>query len=206
MNSMDQRALALAGLLQALRQVRRVAETGSTEGAPLATCIESLFRIDAEDAEAVYGGAASVRDGARLLVQVLEGQPPDPALPRLAFTVLQLERRFVGTPRAVQAVRAGLEDAGRQYQHWGAQHPAVLARLGELYAQTLSHLRPRVMVSGNPAYLGQPTVVAEIRALLLAALRSAVLWRQLGGSWWDLALRRRALAASARRIAAGGGE
>jgi len=72
----------------------------------------------------------------------------------------------------------------------------VLAALGSLYAQTVSQLRPRVLVQGNPHYLGQATVVAEIRAVLLAALRSAVLWRQLGGSLWDFLLRRRQMAAS----------
>jgi hypothetical protein len=64
----------------------------------------------------------------------------------------------------------------------GSTHPDVLASLGGLYADTVSHLRPRVMVQGNPHYLGQAAIVSEIRAVLLAALRSAVLWRQLGGS------------------------
>ena len=50
------------------------------------------------------------------------------------------------------------------------------------------------MVQGNPHYLAQADVVAEIRAVLLAALRSAVLWRQMGGSFWDLVLRRREMA------------
>ena len=45
-------------------------------------------------------------------------------------------------------------------------------------------------------------MVAEIRAVLLAALRSAVLWRQLGGSLWDLALRRRQLADAADALLA----
>ena len=62
-----------------------------------------------------------------------------------------------------------------------------------MYADTISHLRPRVLVQGNPHYLGQAGVVAEIRAMLLAALRSAVLWRQLDGSLWDFLLRRREL-------------
>ena len=69
----------------------------------------------------------------------------------------------------------------------------MLAALGGLYADTLSHLRPRILVQGNPHYLGQPGVVAEIRALLLAAVRSAALWRQLGGSLWDFLLARRAM-------------
>ncbi|MNT00829.1 High frequency lysogenization protein HflD [compost metagenome] len=49
------------------------------------------------------------------------------------------------------------------------------------------------MVQGNPHYLGQAGVVAEIRALLLAAVRAAVLWRQLGGSYWDFLLSRKAM-------------
>jgi high frequency lysogenization protein len=53
-------------------------------------------------------------------------------------------------------------------------------------------------VQGNPVQLAQPAVVAQIRAVLLAAMRSAVLWRQLGGSYWDLMLRRRALLLAAR--------
>lgn len=72
-------------------------------------------------------------------------------------------------------------------------HPDVLASLGSLYADTISHLKPRVMVQGNPHYLGQAGVVAEIRALLLAAVRSAVLWRQLGGSYWDFLFSRKAM-------------
>ena len=72
----------------------------------------------------------------------------------------------------------------------------MVAGLGSLYADTVSTLRPRVMVQGNPHYLGQAGVVAEIRALLLAALRSAVLWRQSGGSMWDFVFRRREMAAA----------
>ena len=76
-------------------------------------------------------------------------------------------------------------------QHLGVYE--VLSALGTLYADTISQLRPRVLVQGNPHYLGQAVVVAEIRAMLLAALRSAVLWRQLDGSLWDFLLRRREL-------------
>jgi high frequency lysogenization protein len=81
-----------------------------------------------------------------------------------------------------------------QAQATGSAHPDVVAALGGLYAETISTLRPRVMVQGNPHYLGQAGVVAEIRALLLAALRSAVLWRQSGGSLLDFLLRRREMA------------
>ena len=78
----------------------------------------------------------------------------------------------------------------------GSTHANVISELAKLYADTLSNLRPRVMVQGNPHYLGQAGVVAEIRALLMAALRAAVLWRQLGGSLWDFVFSRRQMAAA----------
>ena len=82
-----------------------------------------------------------------------------------------------------------------------AAHPDVMAAVGALYADTLSQLRPRVMVQGNPHYLAQAGVVAEIRALLLAAVRSAMLWRQAGGNYWDfLFFRARMIAAVERAL------
>ena len=71
--------------------------------------------------------------------------------------------------------------------------------LGTLYADTISQLRPRIMVQGNPHYLGQAGVVSEIRALLLAAVRSALLWRQVGGSQWQFLLGRRAMLEAVQR-------
>ena len=115
---------------------------------------------------------------------------------RLALAVLQLERRFVRADGVISRVQAGLRQLSGEAQAQGSAHPDVIAALARLYADTVSTLRPRIMVQGNPHYLGQAGVVAEIRALLLAALRSAVLWRQLGGSLWDFVLRRREMAAA----------
>lgn len=196
---MKDRALALAGLLQAVQLVQQMAQTGQAESKPLAACIDSLFRFDAESPEAVYDGADKLEPGLKRLVSQLEGGAGrDAALTRMAMTVLHLERRFIRQHGAADAVHAGLEDIGRQHAHLGPTHPTVLSRLGELYAKELSPIGPRVLVQGNPVYLGQPDLVGEVRATLLAAIRAAVLWRQLGGSYWDFLFGRRALAQSAR--------
>jgi high frequency lysogenization protein len=126
----------------------------------------------------------------RLLRDYFSSQGSDALLPRLTLSVLQLERRFVADHAMTEQVRQGIIALQPLAGNVGVAHPEVLAGLGRLYADTVSHLRPRVMVQGNPHYLAQADVVAEIRAVLLAALRSAVLWRQLGGSLWDLLLRR----------------
>jgi high frequency lysogenization protein len=197
MSAIDDRVLALAGLAQALRQVRRIADTGQAEAGVVATALDSVFRIDAPSPVDVYGDAMSLRPGLRVLRDYLAGTGDDPLLPRLALAVTQLERRFSRDDAMARQVHDGILALAPTAERLGSGHPDVLAALGTLYADTVSQLRPRVLVQGNPHYLGQPGVVAEIRAVLLAALRSAVLWRQLGGSPWDFLLRRRDMAEAA---------
>ena len=194
MTPFDDRVLALGALLLALSQVRRIAETGQSDTATLQVALDSVFRLDAADTAAAVGGVDAVRPGLRLLRDYLAGTNKDEALGKLAMAVMQLERRFVADGAMTERVRTGLRALQGPVERLGSPHHDVVAGLASLYADTISHLRPRVMVQGNPHYLAQPGVIAEIRALLLAALRSAVLWRQLGGSFWDLLLQRRALA------------
>ena len=199
MSSLDERVLALAGLMQALRQVRQIAETGQADSAVLATATDSVFRIDAGSPEAVYGDARAVAPGMQLLLDHLSdagSTARDDLLPRLAFSVMKLERHFAREDVTARKVHEGILALAPTAERLGSTHPDVLAALGGLYADTVSHLRPRVMVQGNPHYLGQAAIVSEIRAVLLAALRSAVLWRQLGGTFWDFVLRKRALVGS----------
>ena len=193
MSGIEDRVLALAGMLQALAQVRRIADTGQSETLPVQVALDSVFRIDAATTEAVYDGAGSLRGGLRTLRDYLANGNKDEALGKLALAVLQLERRFVREAEVIRKVQTGVKGLAGPAERLGASHPDVVAGLGSLYADTVSTLKPRVMVQGNPHYLAQPAVVAEIRAILLSAVRSAVLWRQLGGSYWDFLLARKAM-------------
>ncbi len=194
------RTLALAGLLQALKLVRQIADTGHADGGNERIAFDSVFRIDADTAAEVYGGETAVRPGLLLLRELLVDRGADEALSKLAMAILQVERRFVTDDTMTASVLAGIRRLQDAAQRQGSLHPDVIAGLGQLYADTISQLRPRVIVQGNPHYLQQAEVVAEIRALLLAALRSAVLWRQMGGTMWDFLLRRRAMMAAVEDV------
>lgn len=190
------RVLALAGMMQALKLVRQIADTGHADGEGERNALDSVFRIDAASAEAVYGNSRSLRGGLLLLRDYFTDRNSDQALPKLGMSVLQIERRFVADDTVAQQVLDGIRALEGIAERQGSIHPDVISKLGQLYADTISLLRPKVIVQGNPHYLQQPDVVAEIRALLLAALRSAVLWRQMGGTMWDFALRKRAMMAA----------
>ncbi|MCH8479721.1 MAG: DUF489 family protein, partial [Wenzhouxiangella sp.] len=68
---------------------------------------------------------------------------------------------------------------------------SVLSQLADAYQRHISTLDFRLSVSGKPDYLKQAEKVAFIRALLLAGIRSAFLWHQLGGKQWRLVFQRR---------------
>ncbi|KAJ8134368.1 hypothetical protein OY671_012419, partial [Metschnikowia pulcherrima] len=51
----------------ALHQVRRIAETGQSEGAAVQASSDSVFRIDAATPLAVYGRVGDVAPGSRVL-------------------------------------------------------------------------------------------------------------------------------------------
>lgn len=201
---MKERVIALAALAQSLKLVQQLATLGQTEQHPASVLYESLFRFEAEDAEAIYGGAEALGRGLdrglRELLALLGHGPRDPAVARMGLTLLALERRFIAHRDAGERLQSTLRDVERQRQHLGPTHPTIATRLGDLYAEQISPLGQRVLVQGNPVYLGQPAVVAEVRALLLCGLRAAVLWRQVGGSRLDFLFSRRAMTEAAHEL------
>jgi high frequency lysogenization protein len=197
------RVIALAGLFQALALVRAVALRGSCDAAAMRTALASVLRIDAETPAAVYGGVANLRLGLTTLIAHLDAERGrDLALTRMAVSVLRLERSLAARPAVRESLRRALAEVAPRLAEVEAGTVDLAPRLARLYCENLSPLKPRVLVEGDPNYLTQSAQVDRIRALLLAAVRSAVLWRQLGGSQWRLLFRHRQYAMLARGLLA----
>ena len=94
----------------------------------------------------------------------------------------------------------GIEKTRGQIDHFGIEHANIYASLGGLYSDTISQLNPRIMVSGEPTILNNPDTANKVRTLLLCAIRSAVLWQQLGGSRWQLLFKRKKIVSAARTL------
>ena len=194
------RALAFAGILQALHLVQSTAYGRPYEGDAFRASLESILAVDAGSVAEVYGGIRGVQKGLRLVqAQLMTGkQKPDVELTRYVITLLHLERKLSKHPELLDRLRAGVEQAQNQVEHFGIGHANVLASLAETYTRTVSTLQPRIMVNGDPARLADTAIASQIRALLLAAMRSAVLWRQCGGTRLGLLFGRKKLATLAR--------
>jgi CII-binding regulator of phage lambda lysogenization HflD len=67
---------------------------------------------------------------------------------------------------------------------------ALFEPLSTVYQHSISKLPRRIQVVGSGELLQRNDVAAKVRTLLLAGVRSAWLWYQLGGRRWHLLLRR----------------
>ncbi len=201
--SLDAQVIGLAGVFQAVRCALALARDGRCDEEAAETAVRSVFSIDATSAAEVYGGVANLKPGLTGMLEEIDGGTRDPSLTRIVATVLHLARKLDRRTAMQVEIRSGIEAAARGAHAMGYGHEGVIGRLAELYVGTISTLRPRVLVQGNCLYLTQASNVARIRALLLAAIRAAVLWRQSGGSNLRLLLQRRRVAEAARGMLAG---
>lgn len=189
---LQSRTLALAGVFQVASLVKELAKTGRVNETYFTASIESLFKIDAKDVPEVYGGIQKVHLGLNTLIPLFTNNksPKDTEVARYVLSLLHLERKLDRHPKMIALLRTGLERAKLQAEHFSSTHENVMANLASIYTDTLSTFSFRIHVTGEPLYLNQSAIVYKVRSLLLAGIRSAVLWRQLGGRRWQLLISR----------------
>ena len=59
---------------------------------------------------------------------------------------------------------------------------------------------PRIVINGKPQYLKNERTVDWVRTLLLAGLRSAMLWQQMGGGRFELMFGRKKIMREAESL------
>ena len=194
-NNAPDTVLAFAGILQALELVQQTAHGKHRDKQAMSTCINSIFTINSTSVEAVYGAASQLKPGLSLIKTQLAGKTvkPDMVLSRYLVTLLHIERKLAKDNKRLTKLQQDIQRTEANLKHFSLLHENIMASLSETYSSTISTLQPRIMVSGNEASLSENRVSDQIRALLLAAMRSAVLWQQLGGSRMKLLLHRQGI-------------
>ena len=202
MNRVQQRALALAGVLQATHLADQVARSGQIDAAAFNTIVHSLFSFDPDSPEAVYGGTVGLRPGLQLLRDLLRGErrPDQQQALRYAMGVLYLQQKLAKEPQMQALIRSRLQHVERKLEHFTQDINEISASVAGIYQDTISHFKYRIQISGSPQLLQDSNNANRIRALLLAAIRSAVLWRQVGGRRWQLLVQRGALAQATQQL------
>lgn len=205
MTPTQERLVALGAVFEAATLVDRLARTGQISESSLSCMLGSLLVRDPQSTLDVYGGDdLSLRDGYRALLNVLgrDSSTLQREPLRYALALTALERQLARRDDLQSLIGSRLEQIQNQVGHFGLTHDNVIASFGSLYEDTLSTFRQRIQVHGEMRFLQQPGTAARVRALLLAGIRSARLWRQLGGHRWQLVFSRGKLLQELRELAA----
>lgn len=196
------RVLALAGIFQAARLVHDLAKNGKLDEEAFTTSINSIYKVDAKDVPDVYGGKSSVRVGLRVLLRLFdsERESTDLYISRYVISMIHLEKKLTRNTSMLTNLARRVRYAISQANYFSSIHPTVIASLADIYVSTLGSLPFRIHVFGQAKFLNQTETIEKIRALLLAGVRSAVLWRQLGGSRWHLFFKRQQIVKVAKQL------
>ncbi|CDZ93151.1 MULTISPECIES: high frequency lysogenization protein HflD [Pseudomonadaceae] len=194
MTPMQEQLVALGAVFEAAALVDRIARTGQVSNASLACMLASLLVRESKPVVEIYGGDdINLRDGYRALASALERDTNslqrEPL--RYALAMIGLERQLDKRGDMLQVIGSRLDQIQQQVDHFGLTHENVVASFDGLYQDTISTFRQRIQVQGDMRHLQQSDNAAKIRALLFAGIRSARLWRQLGGHRWQLVFSRR---------------
>jgi len=196
-SNLQNRTIALAALFQSIEGVNQVSNTGKVDDALYNTCISSVLEENANDAVELYGSLNNLKPGLNSMLFQLgtrpitpDGKPKDMESTRYALGLLHLEKKLHNNPSVFEEVIQGIQDTQKKLEFFDKEHENITASLADIYANTISNIGPKIMVQGDQTYLANPKNAAKIRALLLAGIRAALLWRQAGGTRWKLLLER----------------
>jgi high frequency lysogenization protein len=186
--SLKNQVIAMAGLAQATELVKDVARSGRVNEEALKSSTRSLFMVDADGILDVFGDLSSLRYGLKALKrQLSEPRWVDAETARYASTLLYLEPLVSQRTEMTRNISLAIQEARPAWERSSEWiDPDVFRILAGAYLQTASTLKPKVMVAGEQRHLSDPQIANQIRTLLLAGIRSALLWRQAGGSKWRI--------------------
>jgi high frequency lysogenization protein len=205
LSTLEQQAIALAGVAQAARLVDQISKTGSYPLDFLETSIHSLFVFNPDNVADIFGGVPGVKLGLHNLSNLLadKNARENHDLVRYVFSLLYLERKFAANPDMMSVVRSRLEHTSFRAEHFSSNVGELCHSISGIYQDTLSRQRFRIKVTGSAQHLQNAKNADIIRALLLAGVRAAFLWRQLGGHRWQLLLQRKKLLRASQNLSRG---
>lgn len=199
MNQYDEAQIPLAGVCQAASLVKSVARSRDYSEDAFNTTIQSIVETDPANTVDVYGKLDNLKLGYEILVAQLGNRSSkDAEITRYVVSLLTLERKLSKTRGKLGALADRIDNIKRQSGLMSLFESQMMGNLASVYKDNISPMSHKIQVAGEPAALKQTSTQDKIRALLLGGIRSAVLWRQLGGTRRSLIFQRTKILQSAQ--------
>lgn len=186
--------IALAAIAQCAAQVENLAVRGTADEFAMAVCVEPLLNFSPASMAEIYPNVSQLSLGLRTLQEIFGNEKKDRTteITRYVLGILALRQKLMTDKSMQEKVHNELDGLSFPAESVDDdQKQEFYQRLANVYQQTISTYPFRIHVKGNMEFLKDEIVANKIRTLLMAGIRSAVLWYQIGGRRWHLILYRK---------------
>lgn len=184
--------LAFTAMCQCCELVTRISKNESVTLDDYKTVFEGIAIVDAEQASDIYPNRRGLRIGAEMYEDALRGQRKNTPMTNYLFAVINLSINLMRNKKALAELGQAINTLPQAFEFFALDDPKLHEKLALIYKDIISPIGPKVVILGDKQTLSDPAAQNLIRALLLAAVRATVLWRQVGGRRRQLIFGRKA--------------
>ena len=186
--------ISLGAIYQASNEIKKIAWQGEIDNKAIEPLIHSVYQTTSDEVEDIYINLKRLNSGLDFLRQQLVGDvfSKDAEVTRYFEAIGVLVKNMRKHPDIVNNLRNKLLAFNGEIKQENLSEHATF--LSELYLETISKINPRIIVNGDNKYLKESDNASMIRALLLSAIRSYILWEQCGGSKFRIFIFRKKIA------------
>jgi len=179
----DNQVIAFAALAQSAKLAHDIAKNGLVDNDQWQVCINSLLSTNPDSINDIYEPVADLKTGMNTLIKQLSdsGEGRSLEITKYLAGLISLSRKLLRSDNSLSMMSQRMDQVKRQLHHFTINDEAVIANLASIYTEIVSPLGSKIQITGTPIHLQQPLNQKKIRALLLAGVRAAILWQQMGG-------------------------
>lgn len=193
MTSRRSQTIALSAMCQSALMIQQVSKGIILDKDSMMCLFNGIIATDPKSVFDVYSSIEELTDGAKLVQFQLSGNATkkDIEVTRYLAGIMSISKKLLSNKPALSALKNKLDEVQRRLAHFELDDPSIIQNLADGYSEIISPLGQKIQVIGNQTLLQQVSVQHKVRALLLAGVRAAVLWRQMGGKRRDFIFSRK---------------
>ena len=186
--------ISLGAIYQASSEIKKIAWEGKINNKFIEPLIYSVYQTTSNDIEDIYINLKRLNTGLDFLRKQFVGDvfSRDAEVDRYFEAINVLVKNMNKNSEIFSNLRGELSSHKENVTEDNLHEHAEF--LSNLYLKTISKINPRIIVNGDNIHLTDNKNASMIRALLLSAIRSFILWQQSGGTKFRIFLFKKKMA------------
>ena len=186
--------ISLGAIYQASSEIKKIAWQGKINNKFIEPLIHSVYQTTSNEIEDIYINLKRLNTGLDFLRKQFVGDvfSRDAEVDRYFEAINVLVKNMNKNSEIFSNLRGELSSHKENVTEDNLHEHAEF--LSNLYLKTISKINPRIIVNGDNIHLTDNKNASMIRALLLSAIRSFILWQQSGGTKFRIFLFKKKMA------------